>query len=106
MLIVLIFSAVMLWWLLPIPNGMSLPVVAYIAVITAMVLSAILAGKASMLIPAGALVFMISDLLIALSRFRMLTGGLTAHVLVWSTYYAAQCLIVRGVATVDARGER
>jgi uncharacterized membrane protein YhhN len=90
-------SAAMCWWLLPVPDGLTVPVAVYLAIITLMVLSAILAGKSSWLTPVGAILFMLSDSLIALSRFKHLIGGLPAHLMIWSLYYIAQYLIFRGV---------
>jgi uncharacterized membrane protein YhhN len=95
--VIVIYSVVMFWWLLPVSNGLTVPVAVYLAIITLMMLSAILAGKSSWLIPVGAILFMLSDSLIALSRFKHLIGGLPAHLMIWSLYYIAQYLIFRGV---------
>lgn len=82
------------------PADLRLPVAAYVLVITLMVAQA--TGRACLQrtlharsVAAGAMLFMLSDTLLALDRF--------AHPLTWSafgvlsTYYAAQWLIVHGM---------
>lgn len=95
--VIVVYSAAMFWWLLPVSNGLTVPVAVYLAIITLMVISAILAWKSPWLTPVGAILFMLSDSLIALSRFKHLIGGLPAHLMIWSLYYIAQYLIFRGV---------
>ncbi len=95
--VVLLFSMVMMWWLLPLAGGLMIPVMVYYCVLTAMVVSATLAGFGGGPVAVGAVLFMISDSLIGISRFRWATGGLTAGFLIWSTYYLAQYFIATGV---------
>jgi uncharacterized membrane protein YhhN len=44
----------------------------------------------------GALLFLLSDTLIALSTFKHLVSGKLAGFLIWSTYYLAQYLMTFG----------
>ena len=94
--ILLFFTAFMLGFLLPLEGGLTIPVAVYMVVITAMAISAVLAGFSCNWIVLGAILFVISDTLIALGRFKHLVTGLTSGFLVWSTYYAAQYLITMG----------
>ncbi len=91
----LLFLATMLWWLLPIPN-LSIPVAIYMCVLTTMVITAALANFKSNWVVMGAVLFLLSDTLIALSTFKDVVGGRLAGVLIWSTYYLAQYLIAFG----------
>lgn len=91
----LLFLVGMLWWMLPIP-GLSLPVAIYMCVLTAMVLAAALAAFKSHWVVTGAILFLISDSIIALSTFKHVVGGRLAGFLIWSTYYLAQYFIALG----------
>jgi uncharacterized membrane protein YhhN len=91
----LLFLAVMLWWLLPIP-GLSVPVAIYMCVLTTMAMTAALADCKSNWVVSGALLFLLSDTLIALSTFKHLVSGKLAGFLIWSTYYLAQYLMTFG----------
>ena len=91
---VLIYSIVMTVWLWPGLGDLSGPVIFYICAITAMVITAALAGFKSRLILAGALLFFLSDSLIAINKFKFPIKY--NDYLVWSTYYAAQFLITIG----------
>ena len=71
-----------------------IPVLAYACAITAMVVSAILAGFARPYVVIGALLFPISDSLIAAGRFRM--SAPLAALLIWPTYYLGQYRITVG----------
>ena len=91
----LVFLAAMLWWLLPIPN-LSIPVAVYMCVLTTMVMTAALADFKSNWVVIGAVLFLLSDTLIALSTFKDVVGGRLAGLLIWSTYYLAQYLMTFG----------
>jgi len=72
-----------------------IPVVAYAVVLCGMGVSAMLAELGSPLAAFGALSFIASDAMLAISKFR---GPFPGHEsLIWITYYAAQLLIFRGV---------
>ncbi len=91
----LVFLAVMLWWMLPIP-GLSIPVAIYMCVLTTMVITAALADFKSNWVVMGAILFLLSDSIIALSTFKDVVGGRLAGLLIWSTYYLAQYLMTFG----------
>lgn len=91
----LLFLVVMLWWMLPIP-GLSLPVAIYMCVLTTMVIASALAEFKGNWVMIGAILFLISDTLIALSTFKHVIEGRLAGFLIWSTYYVAQYLITFG----------
>ncbi len=97
------FTLFMLNYLLPLEGGLTIPVAVYMIVITAMAMTAVLAGFSCNWIFIGAILFVISDTLIALGRFKHLLTGLTSGFLVWSTYYAAQYLITIGYFEVVGR---
>ena len=92
----LVFLAAMLWWMLPLP-GLSIPVAIYMCVLTTMVITAALADFKSNWVVTGAILFLLSDSLIALSTFKDVIGGRLAGFLIWSTYYLAQYFIAVGV---------
>jgi uncharacterized membrane protein YhhN len=74
---------------------MMFPVVLYSLVLCSMGISAMLADLGSPLAAFGALLFISSDAMLAVGKFR---GTFPGHdQLIWITYYAAQCLILLGV---------
>ena len=74
---------------------MLIPVVVYSLVLCGMGISAMLADLGSPLAAFGALLFISSDAMLAIGKFR---GSFLGHdQLIWITYYAAQCLILLGV---------
>jgi uncharacterized membrane protein YhhN len=74
---------------------MIVPVVFYSLVLCGMGVSAMLADLRSPLAAFGALLFISSDAMLAIGKFR---GTVPGHdQLIWITYYAAQCLILLGV---------
>ena len=80
-------------WLIPDTGPLKIPVAIYIVAITAMASTA-LGSRFSWRVPAGALLFVMSDTLLAIAKFK---GAFRARdYLVWATYYAAQYLIVTG----------
>lgn len=103
-----IFLVVFLSWLWPgIPAGLQWPVVAYAGIISLMAMS-VLNMRGHHVVPAvlnsmlaGALLFMLSDCLIALLRFgQAFPGGRPAVLL---TYLLGQWLIIRGGAQLLRR---
>ena len=81
-------------WLLPGVGPLAVPVAIYVMAITAMVVCAFFARFPNRLVEAGAVLFLISDSVLAVNRFRMpipLSGWI-----VWSTYYCGQLLIATG----------
>jgi uncharacterized membrane protein YhhN len=93
---VIVFTVAFSAWLLPTLGALTVPVVAYIAVLAAMVLSAIAwRTQHTQWILYGAILFLISDSVLGAAKFRgpvPLRGWI-----VWGTYYAAQFLIASGV---------
>lgn len=74
---------------------MLVPVVVYSLVLVCMGISAILADLGTPLAGIGALLFIASDAMIAISKFRSPFSG--NEQLIWITYYAAQVLILCGI---------
>ena len=72
-------------------GSMKLPVGAYLTVILVMVLSALAIPEAAPILGLGAILFMFSDSIIALDKFR---GPIPYRgLLVWTTYYGGQVLM-------------
>ena len=76
-------------------GSMLIPVVVYSLVLCGMGISAMLADLGSPLAGLGALLFIASDAMIAIDKFRGPFPG--NEQLIWITYYSAQFLILRGV---------
>jgi len=81
-------------WLLPNLGGLMVPVALYMLAITTMVITAILARFPAPWVMLGAILFLISDSLLAVNRFK--TTIAYHDFLVWSTYYAGQYCIAIG----------
>jgi len=80
---------------------MLIPVVVYSLVLSCMAISAMLADLGNPLAGIGALLFIASDAMIAINRFRGPFHG--NEPLIWITYYSAQFLILRGVERRHSR---
>lgn len=91
---VLVYALLYSLWLTPDLGPLKIPVILYIAAITAMILSA-LASFFGARVAAGALLFLVSDSLLAAAKFKGPFPG--RDYLVWMTYFAAQFLIATGV---------
>ena len=98
---ILLLAAAMyaLLWLGGLPAALRLPVLAYVGVIATMAAQAwgrhsVLRNPASLLVAAGASLFMLSDSLLAINRFVQPLPWAAVGVL--ATYYAAQALILHG----------
>jgi uncharacterized membrane protein YhhN len=81
-------------WLVPDTGPLKIPVTVYIFAITAMATAA-LGSRFGSRVAAGALLFMLSDSMLAIAKFNGPFPG--RGYLVWATYYAAQYLITTGV---------
>lgn len=98
------FLVLFLWWLWPgIPAGMRIPVSAYAAVISVMVLSIInlkghISGKVFGPMFAGGLLFMLSDSLLALNKFG--NAGVDAGLAIMVTYILGQFLIAKSARDI------
>jgi len=91
---VLIYSLVLSNWLSPDLGTLAGPVMVYICAITVMALSAVLAGFAKPWVWIGAVLFLLSDSMIAAGKFK--TPVPLSNYLVWVTYYLAQYGIAIG----------
>ncbi len=85
---ILLFSILFARWLAPGLGTMALPVTIYICAITLMVVSCLWAGFPTPWAATGAILFMISDSIIAADKFR--TEIPFSGYLIWATYYLGQ----------------
>jgi len=101
------FPVMLLFWLWEgIPLGMKLPVSLYAGVITGMALSVLnmrgkLAESTFQSMMLGAVLFLLSDSLIALNMFGKPFEG--ARIAIMATYIAGQFLLVRGALEIITR---
>jgi uncharacterized membrane protein YhhN len=91
---ILIFSTALSTWIVPSVGALAVPVVLYICAITTMVCAAILARFSQRWVAMGAVLFLISDSLLAIHKFK--TPVPLRDYLVWGTYYLGQCGIALG----------
>lgn len=83
-------------WLLPaLPRDMKLPVAAYSAVITLMGIAALTTTIGSMLVPLGALLFIASDVVLSIEKFK--SNFPLAKQINWALYAGGQILLAVGV---------
>ncbi|HKP12100.1 MAG TPA: lysoplasmalogenase [Blastocatellia bacterium] len=88
------FAVTMLAWLWPSLGAMRPPVTAYICALTGMGVTATLARLRGWRVAAGAALFIVSDSLIAVGKFK--TPVNRGDYVIWATYYAAQVCIALG----------
>jgi uncharacterized membrane protein YhhN len=93
-LLILVYSATLSVWIVPSVGELAVPVVLYICALTAMVSTAILARFPQRWVAVGAILFLISDSLLAIHKFK--TPVPLRDYLVWTTYYLGQCGIALG----------
>ena len=92
--LLMIFSAAMFAWLWPSLGDMKLPVAAYLCAITGMGVAATLAGFRAPWVIIGAMLFIVSDSMIAVGKFKSpIEYG---NYLIWATYYVGQLFIALG----------
>lgn len=91
------FSCAFAAWLIPGLGGLAIPVALYMGAITAMVTSSIGARLPGLWLIIGAVLFLISDAILAANRFK--TPIPARDYLVWGTYYFGQMFIALGYAT-------
>ncbi len=94
--LVVLVSIGLLVWLLPGMGDLTGPAIAYQVIITVMVCSAFVV-KAPVLARLGAVLFMLSDTLIAIGKFTDIDPPIGS---VWITYAAAQILIAWGMSHI------
>lgn len=100
--LVVIVSLGLLGWLLPGMGDLLVPALIYQAIITTMVATAFVV-KAPMLARLGAVIFMISDTLIAAEKFAGVDVFAGA---VWITYAGAQIMMAWGLSRVAPYRDR
>jgi uncharacterized membrane protein YhhN len=101
---VLVYSMLLSQWLSPSLGVFAGPVMLYVCAITVMVVSAILAGFSKPWVCAGAILFLISDSIIAVNKFKSPVPG--RDYLVWATYYLAQYGIAIGFLREKLGGKK
>lgn len=98
-ILVVLYGGIMMYYLYRSLGDMKVPVIAYMVIILLMLLSALnrygkVNGLSYILVTLGAILFVISDSLIAITRFHMEINF--AGILIMITYVTAQYLIVLG----------
>ena len=93
-IVVFLFSITLTIWMLPSLGKLTIPVLVYIGALTLMAEAAILANFKQRWIVYGALLFLLSDSLIGVNRFKLALP--LREYLVWATYYLGQCGITLG----------
>lgn len=101
---VLIYSVLLSLWLAPGLGALTGPVMVYVCVITVMVAAAILAGYSKPWVCSGAILFLISDSILAVNKFKSPVP--MAGYLIWATYYLAQYGIAIGFLQEKLGGKR
>ncbi len=101
---VLIYSLLLSQWLAPSLGSVAGPVMLYVCVITVMVVSAALAGFSKPWVYSGVILFLISDSILAVNKFKSPVPG--REYLVWTTYYLAQYGIAIGFLQEKLGGKR
>ena len=91
---VILYSVCFTAWIASGLGSLAIPVALYVCAITAMVVAAIVADLSPRVLT-GALLFLVSDSLLAIAKFKG-TFALRDYA-VWGTYYAAQYCIATGV---------
>jgi uncharacterized membrane protein YhhN len=91
---VILYAVCFTAWLAPGLGSLTIPVALYVCAITAMVVTSVVADVSPRVVT-GALLFLVSDSLLAIAKFK---GTFTLHdYAVWGTYYVAQYCIATGV---------
>jgi len=97
--ILVLFAIGIFSWLRPGLGDMKIPVAAYVTVISLMGVTAILAPFFGGWVVLGAILFMLSDSLIAADRFKEPLAYVAPYIgeAIWGTYIVAQYLITLGL---------
>lgn len=101
--VVLLASLILTGVLMPRLGELQLPVLIYICAITAMVVAAVSARFQQPWVWLGAVLFLVSDSMIALHKF--IAPMAARDVLVWTLYYLGQCGIAIGFIREQAKEE-
>ena len=92
MLVLLSLAGAILMWLWPVLCRLRVPVTIYLTMICLMALAAISMPLPLPLLAIGAVLFVFSDAVIAVDKFRMAIRW--RGPIIWTTYYAGQVLLV------------
>ena len=93
-LLILAYGLVIGWFLRDIPGGEFVPVMVYLGAVTVMVISAVCVGPVTPWLIAGAVVFMLSDTVIAINKFmHPIPHSMFYNI---GSYFIAQFLLVAG----------
>ncbi|HKP84458.1 MAG TPA: lysoplasmalogenase [Blastocatellia bacterium] len=92
--LLIIYGATMFAWLWPSLGDLKLPVAAYLCAISVMGVTAALAGFRAAWVVAGAILFIVSDSMIAVGKFK--SPIVLGNYLIWATYYIGQLCIALG----------
>ncbi len=90
-------------WLTPYSGSLQWPVRAYVTLIAAMALAALTLPDDMIIVAFGAALFVASDLLLAIQKFRLPSGASSPrplHWAIWVLYIAAQAMILWGLNTL------
>ena len=93
-LVLMMYSAAMVIWLWSGLGAMRIPAMVYLGAITVMCMTATMADFARPSVMLGAILFLLSDSLIAATRFK--TPIPFSNYAIWLTYYLGQYLITLG----------
>jgi len=96
------YGVVMVSWLWADLGELRAPVVVYISVILAMGVCCVLAKFKRPWVVAGALLFVFSDSVIAVEKFKI--DFFLSDYMIWATYYSGQYLIAMGYTSERLRG--
>lgn len=100
-LLILAYGLVVGWFLRDIPGGKLVPVMVYLGAITVMAISAVCVGPVTPWLIAGAVVFMLSDTVIAIDKFmHPIPHSMFYNI---GLYFAAQFMIVAGFLRLHQR---
>jgi uncharacterized membrane protein YhhN len=89
-----VFAAVMAAWLVPAVGPLAPAVVAYMAALVGVVIAATLLQGNPRWLLIGAILFLVSDSILAVNKFKMPVPG--REFLIWPTYYLGQLGIALG----------
>ena len=96
-----LFAAGMSLYLIPATGQLAPAVAIYMGAITGMVVSTVVRQLPERWVMLGALLFLVSDTILAVSKFKSPVPG--RELLVWPTYYVGQLLIGVGYLRARAR---
>lgn len=96
------FSIAMFAWLWPGLGELKIPVAAYLCALVGMGVTATLAGLSARWVVIGALLFILSDSMIAVGKFKSPIAY--SNYLIWATYYVAQLCIAVGFIREKRQG--